>query len=296
MTAWSSGPLKLIPGEMRGAYPHCHSLYIEGTGVLIDPSSDREELLRLRNGPGVESIWLTHWHEDHWMYINLFDHHPLCISRPDAVPLSDLEVFIDCYGLPEQRNDMREDFRNFIKDRFCFRSRKAERFLRPGEVVTLGTIKVEILHTPGHTPGHLSFYFPDEEVLFLGDYDLTPFGPWYGDKHSSLEQCVSSVKRLREIPAKVWLSSHGKGIFEEQPGVLWDQYLGTIRTREERLLELLAAPRSMDEIVGEWIVYGQPREPKIFFEFGERAIMSKHLNRLIELGRVVLEQGRYVRI
>jgi len=43
----------------------------------------------------------------------------------------------------------------------------------------------------------------------------------------------------------------------------------------------------MDEIVGAWIVYGRPREPEAFFEFGERAIMKKHLERLKKNGRVV---------
>ena len=37
------------------------------------------------------------------------------------------------------------------------------------------------------------------------------------------------------------------------------------------------------------------REPKYFFEFGEWAIMEKHLERLIRQGRVAHEQGRYVR-
>jgi len=296
MEGWQSGPLRFIPGEMRGAYPHCHSLYIQGAGVLIDPSSDREALMGLRDGPGVESVWLSHWHEDHWMYISLFDDLPLWTSRPDAVPLSDLEVFIDCYGVPEDCDDMRVEFRRFMKEELSFRPRKPRNFLQPGEALNVDSVKVEILHTPGHTPGHLSFYFPDEEVLFLGDYDLTPFGPWYGDTYSSLEETVASVKRLREIPAKTWITSHGKGVLEEEPAELWDRFLGTIRTREERLLEFLAEPRSMEEIVDAWIVYGRPREPKIFFEFGERAIMSKHLRRLIELGRVVYEQGRYVRI
>ncbi len=44
-----------------------------------------------------------------------------------------------------------------------------------------------------------------------------------------------------------------------------------------------------------WIVYGKPREPRYFFEFGEWAILGKHLDRLIRQGRVVREQGRHVR-
>ena len=42
------GPVRFIPGENHGKYPFCHSVYIEGAGILIDPASDRERLKRLR--------------------------------------------------------------------------------------------------------------------------------------------------------------------------------------------------------------------------------------------------------
>jgi glyoxylase-like metal-dependent hydrolase (beta-lactamase superfamily II) len=67
------GPVWFIPGENRGRYPFCHSIYIEGARVLIDPASDRERLVQLRENPGVETVWLSHWHEDHFMHLDLFD-------------------------------------------------------------------------------------------------------------------------------------------------------------------------------------------------------------------------------
>jgi len=288
------GPISLIPGERRGAYPFCHSVFIEGAGVLIDPSSDREELVRLRQDRRVKAVWLTHWHEDHWLHLDLFQDLPLWMSRPDSLPMADIELFLDWYGIPPERPDMRDDFRELLRKQFSFRARRPARFLEPGESVRLESVEVEVVHTPGHTPGHLAFFFREPEVLFLGDYDLTRFGPWYGDLHSSLEETLASVGKLRRLPARVWLSSHGPGVFEQEPGELWDSYLGAIQTREEKLLSLLAAgPRRMEEIVEAWIVYGKAREPRLFFEFGERAILSKHLKKLQEQGRVVCEGGCY---
>ena len=81
----------------------------------------------------------------------------------------------------------------------------------------------------------------------------------------------------------------------EEPGKLWNDYLDIINKREEKLLELLNKPRTMDEIVEACIVYGRPREPKAFYEFGERATMKKHLERLIKLGRVFQEEDRYLK-
>ena len=71
------GPVRFIPGENKGRYPFCHSVYIEEEGILIDPSSDRKRLERLRAEEGVKAVWLSHWHEDHFMHLDLFDDLPL---------------------------------------------------------------------------------------------------------------------------------------------------------------------------------------------------------------------------
>ena len=287
------GPVFFIPGENRGKYPFCHSLYIEGAGVLIDPASNREMLIRLRKNQGVKMIWLSHWHEDHFLHLDLFDDLPLWISEKDAPPLSDIEVFLDWYGIED--DVYRNHWRSILKDQFHFKPRKPAQFLQGGQIIDLGVVKVEVISAPGHTPGYHSFFFQEPEVLFMGDYDLTKIGPWYGDRYSSLEETIRSVKRLRKIPAKVFLTSHETGVFMEEPGKLWDDYLDIIHRREEKLLGLLNKPRTMNEIVEAWIVYGRPREPKAFYEFGERATMKKHLERLIKSGIVFQEGDRYIK-
>ena len=291
------GPVWFIPGERKGKYPYCHSLYIEdeGGGILIDPSSDRERLSQLREEPGVKAVWLSHWHEDHLMHLGLFHDLPLWTSRQDAPPLADLETFLDWYAMDDNNGPHRSEFRQFMKEQFNFQPRKPDRFLKGGETLQLGSVTVEVIAAPGHTPGNLAFHFKEPGVLFLGDYDLTPFGPWYGDLYSSIEETVESVERLRRIPARVWITGHEDGVFEQEPGELWDQYVNVILQREEKLLSFLSRPRDRQEIIEAWIVYGKAREPKYFFEFGEWAIMEKHLEQLIRQGRVVHQQGRYVR-
>ncbi|MGD2127130.1 MAG: MBL fold metallo-hydrolase, partial [Desulfobacteraceae bacterium] len=284
------GPVWFIPGENRGRYPFCHSIYVEDAGVLIDPASNRGSLVHLRENSMVKTVWLSHAHEDHFMHLDLFDDIPLCISAPDAPPVSDVEILMDYYGLD---NEYRDYWRAFFKEQFHFRPRKPTRLLKGGEIVDLGTVTVEVISSPGHTPGHLAFFFREPEALFLGDYDLTRFGPWYGDVYSSIEDTISSVRRLRKIAAKVWLTSHETGVFEQEPGEIWDQYLGVITEREEKLLDLLEKPRTLQEITAAWIIYGRPREPKAFFEFGEKAHMKKHLERLMNQGVVAMEGETY---
>jgi len=287
------GPIWFIPGNNRGKYPSCHSLYIEGAGILIDPASDRERLFRLRKDRGVKMVWLSHAHEDHFMHLDLFDDLPLWISDKDSPPLSSVEIFLDWYGM--DNNDYRKYWRQMLKEEFHFESRKPMQFLQGGQTIDLGMVTVDVISTPGHTPGHLAFFFQEPGVLFMGDYDLTKFGPFYGDVYASIEETIDSINRLKRIPAKVFLTSHETGVFMGDPGKLWDDYLEVINERERKLVELLNKPRTMKEIVGTWIVYGREREPKAFFEFAEQALMKKHLERLIRLGSVFQEEGRYIR-
>jgi glyoxylase-like metal-dependent hydrolase (beta-lactamase superfamily II) len=163
------------------------------------------------------------------------------------------------------------------------------------ETLKLAGVSVEVLHVPGHTPGHSAFFFREPRVLLLSDYDLTPFGPWYGDRDSSIEDTIASIHRLRGIDASVWLTAHESGVFEQDPGEAWDLYLAVIDRREEALLAFLDRPRTMMEIVNQWIVYRKPREPRAFFEHGERANMAKHLQRLLRGGAVRMVGDRYVR-
>lgn len=286
------GPVTVIPGENRGRYPHCHSLYVAGAGVLIDPASDRERLKRLKRENGVSQVWLSHWHEDHFMHLDLFHDVPLCIMEPDAPPLADMNALMDAYGVDEE---FKEDWRFLFRGTFHFRPRTPDRFLGDGETVDLGTTRARVIATPGHTPGHAAFYFDRPDVLFMGDYDLTRFGPWYGDRDSDIDALIRSADRLRDIPAGIRIASHETGIFGDIPASLWDSYLDVIRIREEKLMNFLESPRTMAEIVDAAIIYGRPRKPRYIYAFGEKAHMKKHLERLMQTGLVIEDNGRFVR-
>ena len=127
----------------------------------------------------------------------------------------------------------------------------------------------------------------------MGDYDLTPFGPWYGDRESSIQDTIASIERLRQVPANIWITGHETGLFEKEPGNLWDQYLNVITSREDKLLNLLESPKTMEDIVNAHIVYGKPREPKEFFLIGEQGIMGKHIEDLLKRSLIKNDNGRF---
>jgi glyoxylase-like metal-dependent hydrolase (beta-lactamase superfamily II) len=281
------GPIWFIPGENNGKYPYCHSVYIEGAGILIDPASNRKRLLEIREKQGVREIWLSHWHEDHFMYLDLFDHVPILISEDDAPPLSDLEILLDWYGI--ENDEHRDYWRRFMLEQFNFRPRRPHGFLQGGRQIRLSELTVDIIATPGHTPGHLAFYFREPSVLFLGDYDLTRFGPWYGDVGSSIEQTIASLEILKRIPAHILLASHEKGVFENPAPEVWTQYEQIINDREDKILKVLDRPKSLEDLVPLYLIYGRPREPKDFFEFCERALLKKHIEHLEDRAKVLRE-------
>lgn len=285
------GPLLFIGGKNSGRYPCCHSVFVDGNSkILIDPGSDRERLCQLRENPGVDTVWLSHAHEDHFKDLDLFEDSELWIAESDACSLESLDNFYDASGMTEGERELYHE--PMLRD-FHFKSRRADRFFFGEETIDLGGVTVDVISTPGHTPGNCSFYFREPELLFLGDYDLTPFGPWYGDAKSDIGATISSINRLRSIPAKAWIVSHESGIFLSEPGDLWDRYLHTIDEREARLLDLLRTPRSMPEIIDARVLYGKRRVPEGLYQIGERGHMSNHLERLINRGIVVLEDGTY---
>jgi hydroxyacylglutathione hydrolase len=290
------GRIRFVRGENRGKYPFNHSLYLEGCNarVIIDPSCGLQKLSELIKKDGVDQVWLSHWHEDHIGFLNLFNSCLLRISEKDFPPLTDMEIFLDWYGIKEA--NLREIWKNVLLNNFNYHPQQEALFLQNEDSIDLGSLPVQVIATPGHTPGHLSFFFPNEEILFLGDYDLTSFGPWYGDIYSSIEQTMESIHRLKSIPARRWIASHNTGLFEENPGKLWDDYENVIYQRENKILKFLNKPKTLNEIVSAWLVYGRPREPKEFFEFNERALVGKHIEYLERRGKITLDQNKYVKI
>jgi len=290
------GRIRFIRGDNNGRYPFNHSLYLEGenTRVIIDPSSSLQKLTDLKQKDGVDQVWLSHWHEDHFRYLNLFADCPLRISEKDFPPLTDIDVFLDWYNIKE--TDIRAFWKQEMLENFNYLPKQDACFIQDDETIDLGSLLVQVVATPGHTPGHLSFFFPDEEILFLGDYDLTSFGPWYGDVYSSIEQTIESIHRLKAILARRWIASHSTGLFEENPGKLWDNYENVIYQREERILEFLNNPKTLEKILSAWLIYGKPREPKEFFEFNERVLLGKHIEYLERRGKIMLDNNQYVKI
>jgi glyoxylase-like metal-dependent hydrolase (beta-lactamase superfamily II) len=75
-----------------------------------------------------------------------------------------------------------------------------DRTLAEGNVVELGEVSFQVLHTPGHSPGQMSLYCAEEAIVMGGD---TLFPGGYGTieiADASAEETVNTIRRLLELP------------------------------------------------------------------------------------------------
>src|SRR4030042_1532305 len=145
---------------------------------------------------------------------------------------------------------------------------------------------------PRPSPGHLCLHFPTEGILFLADYDLTPFGPWYGDKPCKIGEFRRSARMLAGVGARVNVVSHEDPVHEGSIAAKMEGYLSVIDRREESLRKFLVRPRTRAGIVDGRIVHGE-RRPGPWFDYGEWALLGKHLEGMVARGEAVVEEGRY---
>ncbi len=281
----------LVEGGKGGRYPYSHSLYVrDGGGILVDCGSDVAEIDRLRRNEGLAAILMTHYHEDHFLFLHRFPGVPVWASGGDAPALESFGVFLDWYGVAG--TDSESFFRNLFAEKFPYAPRQVVRRIADGERLRLGRTEAVAVVAPGHTPGHLCLHFPDDGILFMADYDLTAFGPWYGDRPGSIDAFRSSARRLAEIRAPVNVVSHEEPVHRGDIRARTEAYLAAIDRREEALRALLREPRTRGEIVAARIVYGEKRTGP-WFDYGEWALMTKHLERLEAAGEVVRTGGRW---
>ena len=280
----------IVHGLNNGRYPYSHSLYIKDGGVLVDAGADPGEIDRLREGEGIETVVMTHYHEDHFTYLSRLPDAQVWASEADAPAFESLETLLAYESAAG--TEWEAQYRKLLTEKFHFAPRKIARGIVNGEELLFGKTRAIAIVAPGHSHGHLCLHFPDEEILFLADYDLTAFGPWYGDARSGIEELRRSVRRLAAIGARICVTSHEGPTYQGSIVEKAEAYLSNIDRREQALREFLRTPRTRAQIISRRLVCG-PENDWWWLDYAEWSILSKHLDEMMLRGEASFEDGQY---
>ncbi len=146
-------------------------------------------------GYQVIGLWLTHGHFDH-----LADHAIVTQRFPDAKLL--------IHPLDEPK--LQKPQSKFFPLPFVIPARSADAHLHDGQKLKIGSLELEVIHTPGHAPGHVMFHFPKEQVLIGGDLIIMNAVGRTDLPDSDPEALNESIRRVMKLPgATRLLSGHG---------------------------------------------------------------------------------------
>jgi len=128
-------------------------------GVIVDPGGDAAKILGVakRLGVKITHVWLTHSHLDHCggvepllKELNV----PLVANPEEKMMRSNVKAIAQMYGMSPS------EWHNCPEPQVA---------VSGGEDLKIGNSPCKVLFTPGHSPGHVSFYFPKDGIVASGD-------------------------------------------------------------------------------------------------------------------------------
>lgn len=289
----SFGPVTVYFGDKSGKYPDGNQVVVRGrdaTAVFDTPQvANRIPQVMAE----ADLVVLGHVHEDHMAGLHLMPGVPVHVHEADVDAARSWEGLSRHYGYGPQ---VLQALRLRIEEQFHYRPSPAALAYTDGRLWDLGGVQVRAVHMPGHTAGHCVLLVEPVGVAFIGDIDLSSFGPYYGDRSSSLADFRRTLARLADLPAAVWITSHHKGVVTERSDFVakLQAYAARLDERGAQLLQMLqAGPRTLADLVRQRLLY-PPDHVELWIDEAETRTISQHLDELHAAGRVrPLDDGRW---
>lgn len=285
------GPVTVFFGEKNGKYPDGNQLVVRGGDTMAVFDSP---LVANRIGAEFDEADLCilgHVHEDHITGLHRIPGAAVHAHEADIDAVRSWDGLARHYGYGEQAL---LQMKAKVEANFHFHPRPDAQAYRDGASWDLGGgVTVQAIHMPGHTSGHCVLLIEPVGVAFIGDIDLSGFGPYYGDGTSSLAQFRQTLKRVADLPASVWVTSHHRGAVTERSEFLsaLSAFAAKIDQRSQTLLERLSTePKSLDELVRQRLLYPVDYQ-ELWVDFVERRTIAQHLDELLTEGRIERLEG-----
>ena len=173
---------------------NCYVIRDAGETLVLDPGNGDEGLLASLAMDTVTAIVNTHAHIDHCggnAALMEATGAPLVLHEADLFLLDNLEAQGDMFGVPK------------------ITSPAPARFVADGDTITVGSISFDVLHVPGHSPGHIALYGADS--VFVGDVVMAGSVGRVDLPGGDMTQLMDSIQtKLLTLPDTVKVySGHG---------------------------------------------------------------------------------------
>ena len=185
---------------------HCYLLNGSERSLLIDTGlgicNIYDEVVKLIDKPVTAAATHIHWDHigGHWYFPDFYAHAEELdwLSGGFPQPLETIKTYVtDRCDLPE----------GFDINAYRFFQGTPSKVLHGGEAIDIGGRRIEVLHTPGHSPGHMCFWEPERGYLFTGDlvYKDTLFAYY---PSTDPEAYLRSLEKAAALPVKMVFPAH----------------------------------------------------------------------------------------
>ena len=149
-------------------------------------------------GWNLAGLWLTHGHFDH------FADHAVVRQRFPAVRIL-------LHALDEPKAQHPDVQTRMFQLPLVIPPLTADEYVSDNQKLTIGALGVMVMHTPGHSPGHVAYYLPKENTLIGGDLIIGGSIGRTDLPDSDSEQMAASIRKVMRLPpATRLLGGHGR--------------------------------------------------------------------------------------
>ncbi|MBF0491984.1 MAG: MBL fold metallo-hydrolase [Deltaproteobacteria bacterium] len=262
--------------------------------LVVDPSANFSFFEHLASQNKVRTVVNSHYHIDHRSLNHLFSNAQFLCHEKDREAILSFDNYL-------KYADQNQDSSYVMWLKGIFSSLEIDReviheTLKDKQYLPVKGLKIEVVHLPGHTPGHMGFYFEALKILYVSDIDLTPTGPWYANISSNIDQFIASIARIKAIPADYYISSHGERVYEPEKFLeKLSRFEVAFEKRDQRILESLKeAPKDLETLSKVGIIYKSSQLTDPLRSCFERQMIEKHLERLEKQGKIRQEKSLFM--
>jgi glyoxylase-like metal-dependent hydrolase (beta-lactamase superfamily II) len=187
-----------------------------GTGFNFTRLHTLLKMLKM-NFSAVKQVINTHGHFDHIGGNGYFLKAKIAIHERDAPIL--------------EKADAQASYADFFDGKL--RPRPVDQKLKDGQVLQVGGMALKVLHTPGHTPGHICLYNEKEGTLFSGDLVFSDGVGRTDMPGGDVQELDSSLERISKLKISKLFPGHGEAIQEKADKVLKDILTAAAGPEEE---------------------------------------------------------------